>query len=45
MYFLPPFFTATTPPNMATNNAPMRDIFRAIEKSTLNILILCDFVN
>ena len=46
MYFLPPFFIATTPPNMAKNYlAPTHDIFRAIEKSTLKILILCDFVD
>jgi hypothetical protein len=42
MYFLPPFFIATTPPNMSTNSSDAC-IFRAIEKSTLKILISCDF--
>ena len=42
MYFLPPFFIAATPPNMATNSSDAWHIFRAIEKSTLEILISCD---
>jgi hypothetical protein len=47
MYFLSPFFIATTPPKDGDEQLRRltSDIFRAIETSTLDILILCDFVN